>query len=353
MNLLTQGKTNWKFVAIVVVLAVIVGGGILFWIKRTEIPSVEFPEIKKPEKIVEDETASWKTYRNEEYGYEIRYPSEWIIIKEDPKFVVFADEEETKIQKEKQAGEIRCSAGVWLYDNDEGLSLYDWVVNKWGEPEKRYLGKISKVEINNLEGIKYEFESMGLETNVLFSKNNKVIDIQTTFDGCTDLQTIFNQMLSTFRFIEVDETANWKTYRNENYKYEVKYPPDWKLYEPYPDSWAVSFTSPSLQKEFTIDILETSLGKVIGEKPPPVCLAGRCSDATFFKDAEITLNNIKGIQRQIIYGDFPGPLIQIETAFSKDKFVFTLGFRHWEISEIKSEDLDFYNQMLSTFRFLE
>lgn len=63
MNLLKEGKTNWKYILIVVILAVIVGGGILgYWqltkvreIKVLEIkaPKMEEPEMKIPEGIVE------------------------------------------------------------------------------------------------------------------------------------------------------------------------------------------------------------------------------------------------------------------------------------------------------------
>ena len=57
MNLLKQGKTNWKYILIVAILAILVGGGILWWVAKQEVPPAELPEIKKPEKVVEEETA--------------------------------------------------------------------------------------------------------------------------------------------------------------------------------------------------------------------------------------------------------------------------------------------------------
>jgi hypothetical protein len=74
MPFLTKGKTNWKYILIVLILAAIVGGVILSYLRyfNKEISFLtKFPEIKKPEKI---EIAYWKTYINEDYGFEIKYP---------------------------------------------------------------------------------------------------------------------------------------------------------------------------------------------------------------------------------------------------------------------------------------
>jgi hypothetical protein len=54
MSFLTKGKTNWKYILIVLILAVIVGGGILGYLRYFEREISFFsklPEIRKPEKI--------------------------------------------------------------------------------------------------------------------------------------------------------------------------------------------------------------------------------------------------------------------------------------------------------------
>jgi len=65
---------NWKYILIVVILAVIVGGGILayqyWWVPTQEIKS---PKVKTPEEIIKDETANWEV--SQIGGFQIKYPS--------------------------------------------------------------------------------------------------------------------------------------------------------------------------------------------------------------------------------------------------------------------------------------
>jgi len=75
-NLPQKSKFNLKYILIVVILAIIVGGGILsyqyWWLPKHEI--------KLPEITIKDETTDWQTYRNEEYGFEFKYPKEFSFI---------------------------------------------------------------------------------------------------------------------------------------------------------------------------------------------------------------------------------------------------------------------------------
>ena len=56
MPLLTQGKTNWKFILVVVVLAVIVGGGILWCVTKQKVSPIPLSSIA--EKIEQEQIES-------------------------------------------------------------------------------------------------------------------------------------------------------------------------------------------------------------------------------------------------------------------------------------------------------
>jgi len=150
---MTNQKTNWKFVAIVVVLVVIVGGGILWWIKTQEVPPTEFLEIEKPEKVIEkckdiqDLVEQAKCYKD--------------LTKETK------DESYCEKIEIPEAPEVRanCYNELAILKNDSSIC--------W------------KVETASLASSCWEYFGM----------------------------------------------KNWKIYGNEEYGYEVKYPQKWKAYE--------------------------------------------------------------------------------------------------------------------------
>jgi len=87
---LKGGPTNWGYVLILIIVTILVGSGIFGYSRYVfeEITSLsQFLETGKfPPK-----TANWKTYRNEEYGFEIKYPTGWIFSEENlnPKYTLW------------------------------------------------------------------------------------------------------------------------------------------------------------------------------------------------------------------------------------------------------------------------
>jgi len=198
MNFLTQGKTNWKFIAIVIVLAIIVAGGILGYIGqfRKEIISLtKFPEIKKPEKVAKDETANWKTYKDEEYGFEIKYPS-------------------TLDYKEKQGGLF----GIEFPKLDLGLIIE-------GKPEnfsdlESYLNTVAKEKNNDCKieddgfiRYCYSVENKDFGDNKTFAIVYRPLGGNSASMGCTGIDAYFENnnyfSIASYGYCAVDFDEGW------------------------------------------------------------------------------------------------------------------------------------------------
>ncbi|MCX6759429.1 MAG: hypothetical protein NT012_02605 [Candidatus Nealsonbacteria bacterium] len=200
--LITQGKTNWKFILIVVILAAIVGGGALWFSAKKELP-YQPPEIKKV-----DEIANWKTYRNEEYGFEIKYPESWEVLNNNP----YGEILDFSFRDKKYEGSFEWP-GLRITDKDLVGEFSDTKIPLRVFKKEETENEVIKIYFDERERRLYATCALYLEPAII--------------ETC-------NQMLSTFRFLEEDtedETADWKTYRNEEYGFEVRYPIDWEMQE--------------------------------------------------------------------------------------------------------------------------
>lgn len=159
-------KNIWIIVAIVVI--VLIGGGILAnqynWFAGNPSPSpLPSPDI----------TADWKTYRNDEYGFEMKYPGNFEM---DLKNVIETYEKGTNLGYEWPRLIIEPESLVSEYD----LSREQYKAAK----ESRVFAK--------------QGDSMGFNVIYVSSRNNRV------YFNCYLYQSldieICNQILSTFRF---------------------------------------------------------------------------------------------------------------------------------------------------------
>lgn len=241
MPLITQGKTNWKFLLIVIILAVVVGVIALRCSLKKE-------QLYQPSEI---ETANWKTYKNDSYGFEFNYPNNHVFVEETDKDKLkkrqiigenlLLDEQLLRIGIYTDKDNVDLSYGyirINVYTNNNNFSLEQ--LTSWDFPA--YPNTQKEVSFNGIRGMEqYVGGGAACWKEVSFLGNKMIYTFSFLGDiggtnGCelgrlccidSAREAIFNEMLSTFRFIE-DETAEWKTYRNEEVGIELKYPSDWK-----------------------------------------------------------------------------------------------------------------------------
>ena len=224
--LLKQNKTNLKYLLIVVILIAIVGGGILWFAAKQEALLTEFPEIKIPE----DETADWKTYRNEEHGFEIKYPTFfsdvteinkgwWIGLPDLRNFNFFYCYDCEKMEEQIFTNICSYSITVTPFDNSSNLSFEDWF-NKYSKhfgysnqvKEEIIIGGIKGVRLGKLSGLPPGGGT--IDGLLLIPRNSKVYGISLNIDDellgtdenyatqCySKAENTFEQILSTFQFI--------------------------------------------------------------------------------------------------------------------------------------------------------
>jgi hypothetical protein len=206
---------------LIMVVSLIVGIGAIigmlgyFWtMPKSEVireGGVKKVEVNKNEiiekEIINDETADWKTYRNEEYGFEVKYPEDWIIENKDERFSFKNISSESslgiagfyiKIESE----DYLQTMGRYIYVAKTieekniiigGTGARDIITKKWlGSYRTIYIPKDNATFI--LETENYPVDIPYEETAARIKKDKEILENLKQFD----------QILSTFKFIEKD-----------------------------------------------------------------------------------------------------------------------------------------------------
>ena len=229
MKLFNKEVSNQEVIIGSIVL-IILAGGIFAW-QRGWLKDIQRQEVQQ-----ENETANWEIYRDLKYGYEIKYPNGWQIenlstvydeassIKND---VRFYPPQVTLYDKSAKDPFIE----VEVLDNSEGNSIPVTFRFTWPTSCK-------DVEVGDLRFCQFNMyaeDPFGDVTVYALSKDNLIyiVAIKCDLPKCrsTEEFKVFEQVLSTFEFIDQNETANWQTYRNEEHGFEIKYPEDTRISE--------------------------------------------------------------------------------------------------------------------------
>ena len=159
---------------------------------------------RKEEETVNDQelqinTSNWKIYRNEKYGFEMRYPDNILEV-----FTYAYEGHQTSVSFAPSSKQPPASFEV----RHENLEDIDGYLREWQSAEEyaMYLKKpFQKITIGNIELIDVRNTSEeGDFSRWLFTIRGKTM-VQVLyfwFSGFEDFQNTFDPMLSTFKFIK-------------------------------------------------------------------------------------------------------------------------------------------------------
>lgn len=156
-------------------------------------------------KINEDDiTKDWQVYRNEEFGYEIKYPSDWICDDKSLSLLMFYDPV-AQNQKRINGGSLIQGAKMEIYSEKRNsqLSLKDYVNTHHSENVQILEEK--EITINNIKAIQRKGKHWTTTMATYFQKDSIfymiVIYIPQESSETKYIES-YNQILSTFKFIK-------------------------------------------------------------------------------------------------------------------------------------------------------
>jgi len=218
-------RTNWRYIFIILLFSVLVGGGILLYQYRVER---EISLLIKPIKILKvkektKESTEWKIYKNEKIGFEIKYPENSVI--KNHKFRKLwgypypIEAEEIKISIPFKRGTTLISKELTIDISRRDSSVECLSDDYFGgyppdfSPQKIHIGDIEFTkEIREDAGVGHHWYNISYSTK----KENYCISLVFTLHSVTpgvflvpppeydfeEESKIFYQILSTFRFLE-------------------------------------------------------------------------------------------------------------------------------------------------------
>lgn len=338
-----------------------------------------FDQILSTFKFTEkDETADWKTYRNEEYGFEFEYPLNYKINEKREGIEIFI---ETK--KGKWSIKIDFAEGYNL-SSEMGASTFDelatdlihkyycfYHIEKYDITCTNNIEKKEFINKYGIKGLEFNIEEV-IEYTYLGDKTTRikepifVLDLDKQEDnivkpiildfndrngvlGEKERNNIINQILSSFKFIEKDEIADWKIYTSDKYGFSFKYPSDWNVLGNIADNEAAG------ANDSTISVWDPQT-KMLA---PIIYKDSENNIETVISREKSGLNN--PIQESIIIGGvsaikISGVILEGNMGAGESRNLYILN-NDGTILRIDVDSgnsrLPLVNQILSTFKFIE
>jgi hypothetical protein len=172
----------------------------------SSIAKLEYDAILSTLKLIEPtDTSTWKTYRNEEYGFEFEYPPEWIEIAEsrEPSLLIEINKEFQPLS-DRSPGSLAgfCKLHFHQIEKSSNETIGEWAKPKEGEPPAL---TSTPVTIDSRAGLREVYDEIGLVTAVYLQLSDTRILSIGLLCGDDVLKTgelEFDQILSTLKFLD-------------------------------------------------------------------------------------------------------------------------------------------------------
>ena len=175
------GGTPHKTHVIITILALIILAGILGFFAYQQNPQL-FSWLSQPSQKEAVDTATWQTYRNKEYGFELRVPKDYSFFQNGQSEIVFS--------RHGVRVALADDFIVRIHSSDQ-----DWLVSS---PEETILSK-SNFVVDGVSGLKITVitPNVSLSRSAIFvPKQDKIYK----FGGSID-DPVSMAMIRTFKFI--------------------------------------------------------------------------------------------------------------------------------------------------------
>ncbi len=225
-----------------VVLVIILSVSYYIFSSRLNPAPTSIQTASKPSQIPINETANWKTYKNTEHNYSIKYPVDKLVrvICPEEQLILIPRNTETQEEIEFETCDRDSRYSIEVTTDLIKSSHYKPTLEmmKYKEPNPNEYLKEKIIIGSKTPATKYSFVKSEKEDSPrpqwsveIFAENKD--KVYNFYLSNKNLEDIFNQILSTFEFtdyysLEEIKEDKWTTYRDKEHGFELKVPSSFK-----------------------------------------------------------------------------------------------------------------------------